>query len=193
MPRSGHPASPPRTITTTSMGSTASTASTTPLSPPSNAGVPTSYFSPISPTSSISSTTSPASPAERSFFGAIAQSVRLRSRSRSRNRRSRSRSPRSPSLNVTSNPVALPSPPVKPGVSSRSTSSKTLSMPSDRAALTQRKSHARGSSQSSHGSLNSPTGTMPVAQCGRHSNDWLFGGFSVTDTVRSFMRDKRDE
>jgi len=26
-------------------------------------------------------------------------------------------------------------------------------------------------------------------QCGRHSNDWLFGGFSVTGTVRSWLRD----
>lgn len=26
-----------------------------------------------------------------------------------------------------------------------------------------------------------------VMQCGRHSNDWLFGGFSFTDTVRGFV------
>jgi hypothetical protein len=28
-------------------------------------------------------------------------------------------------------------------------------------------------------------------QCGRHSNDWLFGGFSITDTVRDLLH--RDE
>ncbi|KAI9696663.1 MAG: hypothetical protein M1820_008037 [Bogoriella megaspora] len=184
MARSNYPQSTPRTLTTSSMVSTSSSSSSTPLTPPSQAGSP-SYFSPVSPASTTSSA-SPTSPTERSFFGAIAQSITSRSRSRSRDRshRSRSRSPIPPTTSATTIAPTRPSPYGRPVSSTPATGS------SARDSGTQRKSvHSR---QASYGSsISSPTGTMPVAQCGRHSNDWLFGGFSVTDTVKNLM-ERRD-
>src|SRR2546421_355504 len=97
--------------------------------------------------------------------------------------RSRSKSPSClPSLStsspqttpITTRPMPMPSGPKR--VTSDSAVSPTLSSPTT-------KTHP------SKKPKNSPAST---SHCGRHSNDWLFGGFSVTETVKGFIH-KDDE
>ncbi|KAI9871802.1 MAG: hypothetical protein M1830_002431 [Pleopsidium flavum] len=124
-------------------------------------------LSPSSPRSPMSPT-SPSSPsAEASYFTreprSLDQSVLQRVRPSSRPRsRSRSKSPLpSPSTSSTARPEHARS------------ASDSVSQPTSPS----RPGHVKRKSRSS--------GT--VMQCGRHSNDWLFGGISVTDTVKGFF------
>ncbi|KAK7726723.1 hypothetical protein SLS57_003284 [Botryosphaeria dothidea] len=105
--------------------------------------------------------------AEQNFFGAIKEKIRDRSRSRSRASRSRSRSPMPPSR--------------------ISTSSSTSASPTRGQQLR----HVNSSSTTS--STMSPTPVANKRQStdssysyyyGRHSNQWLFGGFSVRESVK---------
>jgi hypothetical protein len=111
------------------------------------------------------SPTSPTSRAASDFFGAITARVRGRSRSRSRDTsRQRSKSP-------------MVSPP------------RHMAQPQ----------HAR------HSSTTSPTTpTRPSLQAvdrrstggsdpwrGRHSNEWLFGGWSATETAKDFLQRRK--
>ncbi|KAF4542699.1 uncharacterized protein LTHEOB_7429 [Lasiodiplodia theobromae] len=107
--------------------------------------------------------------AEQNFFGAIKEKIRERSRSRSRD--SRSRSPMPPT-HLHSSPSASPvrSQEVR-RVNSSSTTSSTLSP-----APTKRQS-----TDSSH------------FYYGRHTNQWLFGGFSVRETVKDAYHHIRGE
>ena len=34
---------------------------------------------------------------------------------------------------------------------------------------------------------------MGTSHCGRHGNDWLFGGFSVTEKVKDLLKDDEEE
>ncbi|KAK3079145.1 hypothetical protein LTS18_005623 [Coniosporium uncinatum] len=114
--------------------------------------------------------TTPQSPTERSFFGAITQSVRRdRSSSPSRGRiaRDRSRSPR-PALQTqqSTRPAASP---IQPNSIQTDAPEKAK----------------RVSSMGSSGS------DFEKFSYGRHSNDWLFNGFSVRDTFKGVL-DRKD-
>jgi len=137
-----------------------STASSQTLSPPS----PRSPMSPTSPSSAAyySSTSTSAEASSftrepRSLDQSVLQRVHPSSRPRSR---SRSRSP-------------LPS----TSSLSRPEHARSASDPVSQPASPSRPGHVKRKSRSS--------GT--VMQCGRHSNEWLFGGISVTDTVKGFF------
>ena len=156
---------------------------TKPLAGPTSPG----YASgPLSPTSSMSDhgASSPvASPVEESFFGAIASSLR-RARSRSRNRSgvrvSRSKSP------MQLPPNNLPS---------TASSAQPLS-PTHNSSRQQRPRHASHQSQSSITSV-PPSSPRPTTTRrttagsdpwrGRHSNEWLFNGLSITDKVHGLV------
>ncbi|MCJ1244498.1 hypothetical protein MMC30_001696 [Trapelia coarctata] len=136
---------------------------------------PTSHPQPLnSPTPSTGSTstsppTTPRTPISRSPTTETTIFARIRS--------ARSRSPSARS------PTAIP----------RSNSSPTAS-PTTEEYPHRARLHLRTESSQSANQISRPrsrsnkrhSGT--VMQCGRHSNDWLFGGFSFTDTVRGFVR-----
>ncbi|EKG15063.1 hypothetical protein MPH_07746 [Macrophomina phaseolina MS6] len=105
--------------------------------------------------------------AEHNFFGAIKEKIRERSRSRSRASRSRERSPMPPSrVSTSSSTSTSPSPSQQlRHVNSSSTTSSTLS-----------RTPAANKRQSTDSSYS--------YYYGRHSNQWLFGGFSVRETVK---------
>lgn len=130
-----------------------------------------------------------ASPTETKFFDAIVSRVRAHSRSRTRSRngrhsRSRSRSP------------MLSAPP-----------EQLSSSPSKRSSTTQGAGVQKPQLQSRHGSTGSQ-GSIPAVSRpgyaegqfprrtssdmwrGRHSNEWLFGGWSVRETARDIVRRK---
>ncbi|KKY19592.1 hypothetical protein UCDDS831_g05251 [Diplodia seriata] len=112
--------------------------------------------------------------AEQNFFGAIKEKIRERSRSRSRVPRSRSRSPMPPTrLDSSGSPSASPvrSHEVR-RVDSSSTTSSTLSPAPSK----------RQSTDSSYSYY-----------YGRHTNQWLFGGFSVRETVKDAYHHIRGE
>ncbi|ENI04561.1 hypothetical protein COCC4DRAFT_40679 [Bipolaris maydis ATCC 48331] len=122
-------------------------------------------YSPASPTSRMAT-----SPTEESFFGAITARIRGRSRSRSRGAPSDKR-PKSP-------PMAMPS-------HSRhaSTASSTTSP-----------SPAATSGQSTRPTIQdtgrrTTSGSDPWR--GRHSNDWLFNGYSVTASAKDFLQRRK--
>lgn len=106
--------------------------------------------------------------AEHNFFGAIKEKIRDRSRSRSGQRESRSRS-------------RSPMPPTRLGSSSSSSASPT------------RDQQLRHVSSASTTDSMSPTPLSQKRQStdssysyyyGRHSNQWLFGGFSVRESFK---------
>ncbi|KAF2272403.1 uncharacterized protein EI97DRAFT_213768 [Westerdykella ornata] len=178
-----------------------STPSTTPFQPPppirtSTVASQSSSSDAMSPGSGTFSPAYPphgratvASPTETKFFDAIVSCVRghSRSRSRSRNgRHSRSRS-RSPMLNAP--PEQLTSSPSK---SSTSTQGAGVRKP---------QLQSRHASAGSHGSIPAaarprksesplPRRTSSDMWRGRHSNEWLFGGWSVRETARDIVRRK---
>jgi len=118
-------------------------------------------YSPTSPTSPASR----ASPTEQSFFGAISARVRGRSRSRSREAsRKRSKSP------------MMASPP-------RHIAQAAPSQQAQHISIVQPK---RPSLQTAD--RRSTGGSDPWR--GRHSNEWLFGGWSATGTAKEFMKRK---
>ena len=135
-----------------------------------------SFFStspqPLSPASSATSS-SPGSP--RPQYSPTASEptlfTRIRtSRSRSRNRSfNRSNSNPAPTSSPTSTPTLHEQHPSR--LHFRSDSSPTTSTPNS--TQTRSRSQKRSS------------GT--VMQVGRHGNEWLFGGFSFTETVKSLL------
>ncbi|KAF2124294.1 hypothetical protein P153DRAFT_371149 [Dothidotthia symphoricarpi CBS 119687] len=111
------------------------------------------------PTSpALPSRTATASPTEDSFFGAITARMR-RDRSRSASRR-RDKSP------MVMPPVQVPSTTTQPRQATKAAQPSRPSLQSE--------------------GRRSTSGSDPWR--GRHSNDWLFNGFSVTDTARDIFR-----
>ncbi|KAF2821861.1 hypothetical protein CC86DRAFT_373621 [Ophiobolus disseminans] len=119
----------------------------------------------MSPPTSPTSPASRASPTEQSFFGAISARVRGRSRSRSRDAsRKRSKSP------------MMASPP------------RQITQPAQ-AQQPQRVSVAQPARPSLQMSDRRSTGGSDPWR-GRHSNDWLFNGWSATDTMKDMVKRK---
>ncbi|USP77782.1 hypothetical protein yc1106_05056 [Curvularia clavata] len=124
--------------------------------------------SPGSPNSRIAT-----SPTEESFFGAITARIRGRSRSRSRAATSDKR---------TKSPMAMP--PVQSPQSQHASGASSTSPARPLATPL----------QSSRPSVQSPgrrntSGSDPWR--GRHSNDWLFNGYSVTATAKEFIQRRK--
>ncbi|KAF2747225.1 hypothetical protein M011DRAFT_467747 [Sporormia fimetaria CBS 119925] len=120
---------------------------------------------------------SPKSATERHFFSAIATKVReSRSRSRSRNGKARETSP--PPIVISPEPLPR----------------KTNTAESHGSTRPQQHRHVSTPSQ---GTMSrSSTASRPIAATrrtssdmwrGRHSNDWLFNGFSVTETAKDLF------
>ena len=122
------------------------------------------------------------SPTEESFFGAIASRMRRgRSRSRSRNSKTRERS-RSPMILP---PQQFPSAPT-PQPMSPTCAPQTPQQPQHVSRASQ-SSLSSTTTKATRPSLQGPTRRSTSGSDhwrGRHSNSWLFGGFSVTDTAK---------
>jgi hypothetical protein len=118
-----------------------------------------------SPASATSRTA--ASPTEESFFGAISARIRHRSRSRSRGATSRKRS---------KSPMVMP--PIAP--QSQHTSIVSPMSPTRPAAMPVQSIQDVG--------RRSTSGSDPWR--GRHSNDWLFNGYSMTASAKDLIRRK---
>ncbi|EFQ86073.1 hypothetical protein P3342_004107 [Pyrenophora teres f. teres] len=152
---------PIRTNTASSQTTQSSKSSTSQLSPPH------------SPASATSTSRSVSSPTEASFFGAITARIRGRSRSRSRGGtlRKRSKSP-------------MP----------QQTSSSSQFQHGSSSAGQVRQAVVASPVQSTRPSLHdggrrSTSGSDPWR--GRHSNDWLFGGYSVTASAKELMQRRK--
>jgi hypothetical protein len=125
-------------------------------------------YSPASPNSRLAT-----SPTEESFFGAITARIRGRSRSRSRGATPDKR---------TKSPMAMP--PVRPS-HARHTSAASSSSPARPLATPLQ--GGRPSIQDT-GRRNT-SGSDPWR--GRHSNDWLFNGYSVTASAKEFIQRRK--
>ena len=120
----------------------------------------------------MSPTSAPTSPASRAFFGAITERLRERSRSRSRADASRERA---------KSPIVLP-PEQLPAA--RPQQARHASQP------TSTQGHAKAPRPSLHeNGRTSTSGSDPWR--GRHSNDWLFNGFSFRDTARGALERRK--
>ncbi|EON64551.1 hypothetical protein W97_03784 [Coniosporium apollinis CBS 100218] len=165
-----NPIRPTQSVRTLSESSTLAETPSAPTSP-DVAAAPTSYFA----------TRRVSSPTEQSFFGAIAEKVRGRSRSRSRSRirRDRSRSPLPPTqIDATDSASTL----VANGY-----------VHEQSAATRQQQRQASGSNQPGLSQRQTSFGSRTESEryyYGRHSNDWLFGGISVTATVKGLVSKK---
>lgn len=167
------------------------------------AGVSTASGRDTPPAYNSSTYPQPNSPAARKFFSAITQRVRSRSRSLSCSRGS----PPPPSsdwqdagtstggadgkgedilgspLTKTASPTAM-----SPQIAANSSpTSPTVHKDRHSNSLPVRPS-ARGESRSGSGNGN---GSGTFTQYGRHSNEWLFNGYSVTGTVREMLERRR--
>lgn len=121
-----------------------------------------------------SPTSAPASPTSRAFFGAITERLRERSRSRPRTDTSRKRA---------KSPMMMP-PEQLPAQSQPARRAPQLAAPeapakATRPALQQEQRRSTSSSSSSD------------PWRGRHSNEWLFGGFSVRDTAKGYLERRK--
>jgi hypothetical protein len=117
---------------------------------------------PFSPTSP---TSRGSSPTEQNFFAAISARVRGRSRSRSREAsRKRSKSP------------MMASPPRQ--------------IPSTQAAQPQQPRHISIANPAQRPRLQTADRSGSDPWRGRHSNEWLFGGWSATDTAKDLLKRK---
>jgi len=135
-----------------------------PISLPSNTASAAGALSPTSPQS-------PQSPSEHGFFGAIVD--RARSRSRSKMERSRSRSPLPTPLNSPSPEEARPEPQRQPSAASSNLRSfSTDSTLVDHPIRYPPKRHSTDVSE------------WDRLTYGRHSGDWLFNGFSLTEVAK---------
>ncbi|OAL43816.1 hypothetical protein IQ07DRAFT_592883 [Pyrenochaeta sp. DS3sAY3a] len=124
----------------------------------------------LSPPLSPSSPTSrgPAgSPTEESFFGAITSRIRGRSRSRSRDASRRSKSP-----------MAMPPQHVQPRQVSFTSPTRPAPAPVQASRPSLNETGRRGT-----------TSSDPWR--GRHSNDWLFNGYSVTATAKDLLQRRK--
>lgn len=117
----------------------------------------------------MSPTSAPSSPTSRAFFGAITERLRERSRSRSRADASREQ---------TKSPMTLP-PEQLPTARSQQVRHVSQTTPSQAPTKTPRPSLQENGRTSTGGS---------DPWRGRHSNDWLFNGFSFRDTAREAFR-----
>lgn len=120
----------------------------------------------------MSSTSAPASPTSRAFFGAITERLRERSRSRSRPDASRKRA---------NSPMVLPPEQL---TTARPQQARHVSQPTP----TQAPAKAPRPSLQDNGRM-STGGSDPWR--GRHSNEWLFGGFSVRNTARGVLERRK--
>ncbi|KAF3053037.1 hypothetical protein E8E11_011424 [Didymella keratinophila] len=120
----------------------------------------------------MSPTSAPSSPTSRAFFGAITERLRERSRSRSRPDASRKRA---------KSPMILPP---KQLPASRAQQARHVSQPT----TTQTSAKAPRPSLQENGRT-STGGSDPWR--GRHSNDWLFNGFSFRDTARGALERRK--
>lgn len=120
----------------------------------------------------ISPTAAPSSPTSRAFFGAITERLHERSRSRSRADASRKRAKSTTIL-----------PPEQLSVS-RPQQAQHVSQPT----TTQVSAKAPRPSLQENGRT-STNGSDPWR--GRHSNDWLFNGFSFRDTARGALERRK--
>ncbi|KAF1931597.1 uncharacterized protein M421DRAFT_417361 [Didymella exigua CBS 183.55] len=117
----------------------------------------------------MSPTSAPNLPTSRAFFGAITERLSERSRSRSRADASRKRS---------KSPMILPPEQLPTG---RSQQARHISQP------TPNQPPAKVSRPSLQENGRTSTGGSDPWR-GRHSNDWLFNGFSFRDTAREAFR-----
>lgn len=116
----------------------------------------------MSPLSPASPTSRGSSPTERNFFSAITAPLRGRSRSRSRDAsRKRSKSPM-----MASPPRQIGAQPTSP----QQPRHVSIASPTQRPRLQQ----------------NERTASDPWR--GRHSNEWLFGGWSATDAAKDLLK-----
>jgi hypothetical protein len=135
----------------------------------SSSGQTSPPYSPASPTARTT-----ASPTEESFFGAISARIRGRSRSRSRGATSRKRS---------KSPMVMPpdQAPYSPGrASTISPNSST------RPAAVPLQSGRPGIQDAGR---RSTSGSDPWK--GRHSNDWLFNGYSLTASAKGLVQRRK--
>ncbi|KAJ8117890.1 hypothetical protein OPT61_g1015 [Boeremia exigua] len=123
-------------------------------------------------TGQMSPTSAPASPTSRAFFGAITERLRERSRSRSRT---------DPSRNATKPSMILPPEQLS---AVRPQRTRHASQP----LSTQAAAKAPRPSLQDNG--RTTTGASDPWR-GRHSNDWLFNGFSFRDTAREALERRK--
>ncbi|KAF9696780.1 hypothetical protein EKO04_005343 [Ascochyta lentis] len=123
----------------------------------------------------MSPTSAPASPTSRAFFGAITERLRERSRSRSRADPSRKRAKSPMVMPPEQLPVAQP----QPARQASQLAATQAPAKSTRPALQQDGRRSTSSSSSSD------------PWRGRHSNDWLFNGFSVRDTAKGYLERRK--
>ena len=127
------------------------------------------------------------SPTEESFFGAITSRIRGRSHSRSRAASSRKRS---------KSPMVMPPEHLPSTTANAHYSSPTTRRPqqSRHVSTASQSSIASTTSNQHRPSLQGPsrrsTGSSDMWR-GRHSNDWLFNGFSVTEQAKDLLHRRR--
>ncbi|KAI4635615.1 uncharacterized protein J4E88_005083 [Alternaria novae-zelandiae] len=135
----------------------------------SSSGQTSPPYSPSSPTARAT-----ASPTEASFFGAISARIRGRSRSRSR------------------------------GATSRKRSKSPMVMPPEQAPYSQRHASATSPISPTRPTAGPVQGDRPSIQAagrrstsgsdpwkGRHSNDWLFNGYSLTASAKELVQRRK--
>lgn len=122
-------------------------------------------------TGQMSPTSAPTSPTSRAFFGAITERLRERSRSRSRADASRKRG---------KSPMVLP----PQNIPTRPQQGRHVSQPTTTQAST------KAQRPSLQESSRTSTGTSDPWR-GRHSNDWLFNGFSFRDTAKGALERRK--
>lgn len=120
----------------------------------------------------LTPTFTPHSPTTRTLFGAITERLRERSRSRSRVDAARKRA---------NSPTILPP---EQFSSTQSQQARHISQP----AMSEASARAQRPSLQENGRI-STGGSDPWR--GRHSNDWLFGGFSFRDTARGALERRK--
>ncbi|KZM21934.1 uncharacterized protein EKO05_0000379 [Ascochyta rabiei] len=123
----------------------------------------------------MSPTSAPTSPASRAFFGAITERLRERSRSRTHADASRKRAKSPMAMPPEQLPVAQPQP-------ARQVSQVAAAQAPAKATRPALQHDGRRSTSSSSSS---------DPWRGRHSNEWLFNGFSVRDTAKGYFERRK--
>jgi hypothetical protein len=135
----------------------------------SSSGQTSPPYSPASPTARAAT-----SPTEASFFGAISARIRGRSRSRSRGGTPRKRS---------KSPMVMP--PEQAPYAQRHTPTASPISPSRPAAVPVQ----GGRPSILDAGRRSTSGSDPWR--GRHSNDWLFNGYSLTASAKELVQRRK--
>ncbi|KAF1988930.1 hypothetical protein K402DRAFT_452659 [Aulographum hederae CBS 113979] len=149
-----------------------SSASSAPLSSPeSTTSSPSSVFQ-TSYFPQSSSATTPTSPTERSFFAALNQKLLPKSRSRSRSRS------RAPILSTSRSASPIAETPLASPTMAADTQTRHSSLPESNPMEGGRDARKRTSTNMSE---------FDRMSYGRHSNDWLFNGLSVRESVRGLL------